>query len=77
MKTVSAAEANRHFSEVLRQAARGATILITSRGKAVATLGPATSQSRIRGTARAALLQRLGKKKPTGQRNWKRSDLYD
>lgn len=77
MKVVSAAEANRHFSEVLRQAAQGATILITSRGKAVATLGPATSQSRLRRAARATLLRRLGGKKPSGKRTWTRSDLYE
>jgi antitoxin (DNA-binding transcriptional repressor) of toxin-antitoxin stability system len=39
MKTISAAEANRHFSEVLRAATQGQTILITSRGRPVATLG--------------------------------------
>jgi prevent-host-death family protein len=77
MKTISAAEANRHFSEVLRQATHGATILITSRGRAVATLGPAKGQSKVRAAARSTLLQRLEKQKPSGKRNWTRADLYE
>ncbi|MFC4311836.1 type II toxin-antitoxin system Phd/YefM family antitoxin [Steroidobacter flavus] len=76
MKTISAAEANRHFSEVLREATRGQTILITSRGRPVATLGPASERPQIRAAAKAALLARLGKRKVSGARNWTRADLY-
>ncbi|MBM0106664.1 type II toxin-antitoxin system prevent-host-death family antitoxin [Steroidobacter sp. S1-65] len=77
MKTISAAEANRHFSEVLREATRGQTILITSRGKPVATLGPASGRLQVRAAARDALLARLSKRKGGGARNWERADLYD
>ncbi len=77
MKTISAAEANRHFSAMLREATRGQTILITSRGKPVATLGPASEKPQIRAAAKAALLTRLSKRKASGERNWVRADVYD
>ena len=38
MKTVSAAEANRQFSKLLRAVQEGETVTITSRGKPVARL---------------------------------------
>lgn len=77
MKAVSAADANRHFSDVLRRASRGETIVITSRGKAVATLRPASQLRQERKHARAALLTRLAKLKPSGKRVWTRDELYD
>jgi len=76
MKTISAAEANRHFSEVLREVTRGQTILITSRGRPVATLGPASDRPQVRAAAKEALLARLSKRKASGARNWVRADLY-
>ena len=77
MITIPAGEANRHFSKVLRQAAQGETIVITSRGKPVATLGPSGDQEGERNRARQALLARLSTLKPTGVRTWKREDLYE
>ena len=41
MKIVTAAEANRQFSAVLREVAQGESVLVTSRGKPVATIMPA------------------------------------
>ncbi len=38
--TVSAADANRQFSEILGQATRGQTVIITKRGQPVAQLTP-------------------------------------
>ena len=43
MKSVSAAEANRHFSSLLREVSRGVRITVTSRGKPVATISAADS----------------------------------
>ena len=76
MKSISSAEANRQFSAVLRKASRGETILITSRGKAVATISPASEQSSTRNAARTALFSRLKKQKAVGKRDWRRDDLY-
>jgi prevent-host-death family protein len=39
---IGAYEAKTHFSELIKRAARGEHVIITKRGKAVATLGPAT-----------------------------------
>jgi prevent-host-death family protein len=77
MKAVSAAEANRHFSEVLRRASRGETIVITSRGKAVATIRPAAQLRQDRKNARTALLTRLARQKSSGKRGWTRDELYE
>ncbi len=40
LRVVPAAQANRQFSELLRAVAQGESVLITSRGKPVATLAP-------------------------------------
>lgn len=77
MKTVSAGDANRHFSQVLRRAASGETVTITSRGRAVARLGPAGDRERGRSAAREMLLARLRRQRATGRRDWKRDDLYE
>lgn len=77
MKAISAADANRHFSQVLRRATRGETIVITSRGKPVAALGPCTTRTQARDAAKSTLLERLKKQKAVGKRNWVRNDLYE
>jgi trigger factor len=58
MKTISAADANRHFSGVLRDVASGEVVTVLSRGKAVATIGPAAADSGQREMARQDLMQR-------------------
>lgn len=77
MKTISAAEANRHFSNLLRDAATGAIITVLSRGKPVATIGPAKTVQGSQKSARLQLLDRLRSQKPTGARNWTREELYE
>jgi prevent-host-death family protein len=77
MKTISAAEANRHFSAILKDVARGEEILVLSRGRAVAKVLPFDSDLSERKLARQALLVRLRKQPPMGQRNWKRHELYE
>jgi antitoxin (DNA-binding transcriptional repressor) of toxin-antitoxin stability system len=62
MKTVSASEANRQFSKLLRTIAR-----------IVSTF----HESRSRELARATLLQMLSRQTPTGQRDGSRADLYN
>ena len=76
MTTISAAEANRHFSQVLRQVARGETLIVTSRGKPMATIAPITRQAgRI--LAKRQLLARLANQPPAGDRSWTRAELYE
>jgi prevent-host-death family protein len=78
MKSISAAEANRHFSALLREVSRGAQITVTSRGKPVATISAAEQvERRERVAAKRALLSRLRATRATGARSWSRDDLYE
>lgn len=77
MKTVTAADANRQFSSVLRDVAHGETVTVTSRGKPVATIGPARTANAQRNAAKKALLVRLNKQAATGNRAWARDELYE
>jgi prevent-host-death family protein len=77
MKSISAADANRHFSALLREVSRGARVTVTSRGKPVATISAADpAERRERISARRALLRRLRARPATGTRNWSRDELY-
>ena len=77
MKTVTASDANRQFSSVLREVAHGEIITVTSRGKPVATISPAKVANAQRSVAKMTLLKRLSKQATTDTRNWKRDDLYE
>ena len=76
MKTVSAADANRHFSSVLREVASGHIVTVLSRGKPVATIGPVGAKSDQRQAAKIGLLERLNRQPALGQRDWSRDELY-
>jgi antitoxin (DNA-binding transcriptional repressor) of toxin-antitoxin stability system len=78
MAVMSAADANRSFSRLLREVAAGACFTVLSRGRAVATIRAPDLDLRSYGPARASLLQRLATQEPTGDgRPWSRDDLYD
>jgi prevent-host-death family protein len=78
MKSISAADANRHFSALLREVSRGARITVTSRGKPVATISAADpGERRERAAARRALLSRLRATTVSGARTWTRDELYE
>jgi antitoxin (DNA-binding transcriptional repressor) of toxin-antitoxin stability system len=77
MKTVSAGDANRHFSSLLRDVATGETVMVVSRGKPVAISSPARPGDDQREAAKLGLLERLCQQKPTGARNWTRDELYE
>jgi len=78
MKSVTAAEANRRFSALLREVSRGTRITVTSRGRPVAVISAAdAAETRQRATARKALLARLRATPVTNARNWSRDELYD
>ena len=78
MKSISAAEANRHFSSLLREVARGVRITVTSRGKPVAIIsGADLVENHERAAAKRTLLSRLRANPATGTRSWSRGELYD
>ena len=77
--TVSAADANREFSKLLRRVREGQSVTITSHGRPVARLVPVSAESRIREAAKQALLKRLRSQK--GGRikkiTWTREELHE
>jgi prevent-host-death family protein len=78
METVSAAEANRSFSRILRDVREGRSVLVTSHGMPVARIVPVQRGDVVAATAKAMLLARL-RAQPVivlGQR-WGRDELYD
>lgn len=77
MKAISSADANRHFSAVLRDVSAGEEVVVVSRGKPVAKIIGVQAGDQTRLSAKAALLKRLRTQPATGARNWKRGDLYE
>lgn len=79
LRTVSAADANRQFSQILRQAAGGETVLITRRGNPVAQIGPVgpAGASDGREVARVRLIATLERGLSLGGHRFNRDSLYD
>lgn len=81
MTTITAAEANRAFSSLQRRASAGETVVVTSRGRPVAQIGPfqdeAAAEALRREAAKSALLEHLRTVKPqiVGPRT--REELYE
>jgi len=80
-RSVSAADANRKFSELLRGVRKGRRYIVTSHGKPVAKLVPADVDERTVQSARAVLFERLQSQKPVklrrAGRRWTREELYE
>jgi prevent-host-death family protein len=77
MKTISAADANRHFSRLLREVAQGEHVTVVSRGRPVATIVPVRGSGRERQSAKRILLERLRGQPVVGARCWTRDELYE
>ncbi|MDR3056031.1 MAG: type II toxin-antitoxin system prevent-host-death family antitoxin [Zoogloeaceae bacterium] len=77
MRTISAADANRHFSSLLRDVTGGETVTILSRGKPVAQIRPVGSDEDEREEAKHQLLARLNQQPVSGARDWRREELYE
>lgn len=76
-KAVSAADANRHFSELLRRVRKGKTVVITSHGKPVARIVPVSEGNQTERGARAALFARLRSLPVVDVGRWTRDELYE
>ena len=77
MKTITASNANRNFSSLLREVSKGEEITITSRGTPVAKVISIQSTARQKNAMKNLLLSRLKTQVATGSRNWTRNELYD
>lgn len=76
-EVVSAADANRKFSLLLRRVREGRSYVVTSHGRPVARLVPAGKDNDIAAGARAALLSRLQKQPVVQVGRWTREELYE
>ena len=76
-KTVSAADANRRFSELLRSVKKGRSFVVTSHGKPVAKITPVVEDDRAAEGARSALFARLRRERVVKASRWTRDELYD
>jgi prevent-host-death family protein len=76
-ETVSAADANRKFSLLLRGVREGRSYVVTSHGRPVARLIPAGKHDDVTAGARAALLSRLQKQPVVHVGRWTRQELYE
>jgi prevent-host-death family protein len=76
-KAISAADANRRFSQLLREVKTGQSYLVTSHGRPVARIAPVGEQSAAISNARASLLKRLRAERVLSVGRWKRDELYD
>jgi prevent-host-death family protein len=78
-KTISAAEANRQFSRVLREVReRGTTYVVTSHGEPVARITP-PAQPNVdeKEQAKQRLLERLRSQPAMNSGPWSRDEAYD
>jgi prevent-host-death family protein len=76
-RAVSAAEANRKFSKLLRGAREGHSYIVTSHGKAVAKIMPVDKSGGATPGARAALVKRLRSEPVIRIGRWSRGELYE
>jgi prevent-host-death family protein len=76
-EAISAADANRKFSLLLRGVREGRSYVVTSHGKPVARLVPASGREDVATGARAALLSRLKKQPVVRAKRWTRDELYE
>jgi prevent-host-death family protein len=76
-KAISAAEANRKFSALLRNVRAGHSYVVTSHGRPVARILPFPEETQVSRTARATLLERLKAAPVRVIGPWNRDELYD
>ncbi len=76
-KAISAADANRKFSEVLRNVREGNSYVVTSHGRPVARIAPVDEQNLLGRSSRSALLERLRSQRVVNVGRWKRDELYE
>ncbi|MCC7275278.1 MAG: type II toxin-antitoxin system prevent-host-death family antitoxin [Alphaproteobacteria bacterium] len=76
-EVITAAEANRQFSRLLRGVREGRSYVVTAHGKPVARIGPVGRDDASADRAKAALLARLRAQPAANAGRWTREELYD
>ncbi len=76
-EAISAAEANRNFSRILRSVRDGRSYVVTSHGRPVARLIPVDRYAVTTSATRDALLSRLRQQPIVHIGHWTRDELYE
>jgi prevent-host-death family protein len=76
-KTISAAEANRKFSQLLQGVRQGRSYVVTNHGKPVAKISPVEEPDKTQVSAREMLLARLRRQPVVKAGRWTREELYE
>ncbi len=76
-KAISAADANRQFSTLLRNVREGASFVVTSHGRPVARIVPIEDGDRSVEVSFQRLIDRLEKQKAIESGSWSRDELYE
>ena len=76
-KVVSAADANRKFSQLLRAVREGHSYIVTAHGKPIAKIIPTHEHDKVRARARTVLLARLRSEPVVKVGRWIREELYE
>ena len=76
-EAISAADANRKFSLILRSVKEGHSYVVTSHGRPVARIIPADRRENVTTGARNALLSRLEQQPIVNAERWSRDELYE
>lgn len=76
-QTISAANANREFSRLLREVRQGNSFVVTSHGRPVAKLVPIPENTEARRQAWVRLLERLKSQPALNAGKWTRDELYE
>ena len=76
-EVISAAEANRKFSALLRGVREGRSYVVTSHGVPIARLSPAAGDGAALASARERLIAHLNAQKPRNIGRWTRDELYE
>ena len=74
---ISASDANRRFSELLRTVKKGRSVVVTSHGKPVPKISPVADDERGAHGARSALIARLRREQVVNAGRWTRDELHD
>lgn len=74
--SVTAADANRKFSELLREVRNGTSVTITVHGTPVAKIVPLDERISVADEARGTLLSRLSRQRAVNAGAWARASLY-
>ena len=75
-ETITAAEANRKFSELLRKVRDGQTVVVTVHGKPAAKIVAFSGDAGAAGNAHRSLVTRLSGQPSVNVGGWTRASLY-